>query len=67
MEARIVTDPAIFGGKPVIRGLRISVEMVLDLMRQGMDEREILSQYPLLEEEDIAACLRYAKAQHKPI
>jgi uncharacterized protein (DUF433 family) len=62
METRITSHPGIFGGKPVIRGLRISVEMVLDLLSQGMTPEEILSEYPVLEEEDIPACLRHAKA-----
>lgn len=61
METRITCDPKIFGGKPIIRGLRISVEMMLDLMSQGMATQQILAEYPLLEEADIAACLRYAK------
>lgn len=62
MEIRITSHPGIFGGKPVIRGLRISVEMILDLLSRGMTPDEILSEYPLLEREDIPACLRYAKA-----
>jgi uncharacterized protein (DUF433 family) len=62
MEIRITSQPGIFGGKPIVRGLRISVEMVLDLLSQGMTPEEILTEYPLLEKEDIAACLRHAKA-----
>ena len=62
MEPRITSDPKIFGGKPIVRGMRISVEMILDLMGQGMSEQEILSEYPLLEKEDLTACLRYARA-----
>ena len=62
MEARISSDPRIFNGKPIIRGLRISVEMILDLMSQGLTAEEILSEYPMLETEDLSACLRYAKA-----
>ena len=62
MENRITSHPGIFGGKPVIRGLRVSVEMVLDLLSQGMTPEEILSEYPVLEKEDISACLRHAKA-----
>ena len=58
---RITFNPDIFGGKPIIRGLRISVEMVLDLLSQGVSEDEILEDYPMLEREDIRACLAYAK------
>ena len=62
MEARISSDSRIFDGKPIVRGLRISVEMILDLMSQGMTTKEILSEYPALKTEDLSACLRYAKA-----
>jgi len=58
---RITFNPDIFGGKPIIRGMRISVEMVLDLLSQGVAEDEILEDYPILEKEDILACLTYAK------
>lgn len=58
---RITFNPEIFGGKPVIRGMRVSVEMVLDLLGQGATEEEILGDYPLLEKDDIRACLLYAK------
>ncbi len=61
MDVRITSDPGIFGGKPIVRGMRISVEMILDLMSQGMSQNEILAEYPLLESADITACLRYAK------
>jgi len=58
---RISFNPKIFGGKPIIRGLRISVEMILDLMSQGVSIQEILEDYPDLEIDDIRACLAYAK------
>ena len=58
---RITFNLNIFGGKPIIRGMRISVEMILDLLSQGVSEDEILEDYPLLEREDIRACLVYAK------
>lgn len=58
---RIAFNPDIFGGKPIIRGLRISVELVLDLLSQGVSEDELLEDYPVLEREDIRACLAYAK------
>ena len=59
---RITADPVIFGGKPIIRGLRISVELVLSLLAQGETVEAILDDYPGLEAEDIRACLAYAHA-----
>ena len=59
---RIVADPAIFGGKPIIRGLRISVELVLSLLAQGETWEAILTDYPDMERDDIRACLAYAHA-----
>jgi len=60
--ARVTADPAIFGGKPIIRGMRISVELVLSLLAQGESIEAILSDYPGLEREDVLACLAYAHA-----
>ena len=60
--SRIVSNPDIFGGKPIIRGLRIKVETVLALLEQGMTPEEILQDYPDLEMDDIRACLAYARA-----
>lgn len=57
---RIVIDPAILVGKPVIKGTRIAVEFVIDLLAQGWGEQEILRNYPGLTHEDILACLKYA-------
>ncbi|MFQ5823324.1 MAG: DUF433 domain-containing protein [bacterium] len=57
----ITINSNIFAGKPIIRGLRISVEMILDLLSQGVTNEEILEDYPDLELEDIYACLAYAK------
>ena len=57
---RIIVNPKIFGGKPIIRGMRISVETILGLLAQGMSYQEILEDYPELEYEDILACLEYA-------
>jgi uncharacterized protein (DUF433 family) len=59
---RITSDPAIFGGKPIIRGLRISVESILGLLAQGEPAAEILKDYPVLVPDDIQACLAYAHA-----
>jgi uncharacterized protein (DUF433 family) len=57
---RITIDPAICHGKPVVRGLRYPVEMILDLLSSGMSHEEILDDYPDLEREDILAVLEYA-------
>ena len=58
--ARITADPRIFKGKPIIRGMRISVEMILGLLAQGVTIDKILKDYPDLEYEDILACMAYA-------
>ncbi len=57
---RITANPKILGGKPVIRGTRISVEFILELLASDVSESEILQDYPHLSKEDISACLRYA-------
>ena len=59
---RITADPAIFGGKPIIRGMRVSVELILSLLAQGEKPEEILDDYPDLEPDDIRACIAYAHA-----
>lgn len=60
--SRITARPDVFGGKPIIRDLRISVELVLSLLAQGESSEDILSDYPGLEAADISACLAYAHA-----
>lgn len=60
-EPRITLDPAVLVGKPVVRGTRISVELVLDLMAQGWSEADILQSYPHLTRADIQACVAYAR------
>ncbi len=57
---RITIDPAICHGKPVVRGLRYPVEMILELLSSGMSHEDILADYPDLEREDILAVLEYA-------
>lgn len=57
---RITFDDNILRGKPVIRGIRISVEMILELLAKGSTNQEILEDYPDLEPEDIQAALTYA-------
>ena len=59
---RITADPQIFGGKPIVRGMRISVELVLGLLAHGAPIEEILDDYPDLELDDIHACIAYAHA-----
>lgn len=60
---RITFNPQQCGGRPCIRGLRIRVKDVLELLAAGESEAQILKDYPYLEVEDIRACLEYAAAQ----
>ena len=57
---RIVANPEILGGKPVVEGTRLSVEHVLGLLASGMSNDEIIADYPDLSEESIRAVLAYA-------
>ena len=57
---RIVTDPAICHGKPCVRGHRIWVSLILDLLADGMTIEQVLAQYPGLDVDDIRACMAYA-------
>ena len=58
---RIVIDESISTGKPVIKGTRLAVEFIIDLLAHGWSEAEILENYPGIVIEDIRACLEYAK------
>ena len=60
---RITVDPGQCGGRPCLRGLRIRVKDVLDLLAAGASRDEILADFPLLEAEDITAALEYAALQ----
>ncbi|MDA2924995.1 DUF433 domain-containing protein [Acidobacteria bacterium AH-259-L09] len=60
---RITFNPKQCGGHPCIRGMRIRVKDVLEMLAAGVTEQEILEDYPYLEAEDIRACLEYAAAQ----
>jgi uncharacterized protein (DUF433 family) len=60
LSERIVVDPEILAGKPVIRGARLAVEFILELLAAGQSEKEILDNYPGLTRDDILACLAYA-------
>ena len=57
---RITVNPSIFGGKPIVRGMRIAVEHVLGMLAAGDTAQVILEEYPFLEPEDIQACILYA-------
>jgi uncharacterized protein (DUF433 family) len=57
---RIAVDLETLAGKPVIRGTRLAVELILELLAAGQSETEILASYPGLTREDILACLSYA-------
>lgn len=61
--SRITTNPQVCLGKPCIRGMRIRVKDILDLLSAGASRAEILKDYPYLEDEDISAALAYAAAQ----
>ena len=56
---RIIVDPDILVGKPVIKGTRLSVEFLLGLLAQGWPEAELLRNYPGLERDDLVACRAY--------
>ena len=58
---RIVLDPKILAGKPVVRGTRLSVDFIIGLMADGWPEADIVRNYPGLTREDITACLAYAR------
>ena len=60
MFERITFDSQVMGGRACIRGMRITVSLVLSLVANGMKEAEIIEAYPYLEAEDIQACLNYA-------
>jgi uncharacterized protein (DUF433 family) len=59
-QDRIVVDPKVLTGKPVVYGTRISVELVVGLLAAGWSHAQILASYPHLTEEDVRACLSYA-------
>jgi uncharacterized protein (DUF433 family) len=57
---RVVCDPQIMTGKPVIRGTRLTVDFILNLLAHGLTEEEIREEYPGISKEDIRACLLFA-------
>lgn len=58
---RIIRDPTILAGKPVVQGTRLSVEHLIGLMADGWSEADILTDYPGLERADLSACLAHAR------
>ncbi len=60
LSERIVVDSKILAGKPVIRGTRLAIEFILELLAAGQSENDVLANYPGLAREDILACLSYA-------
>lgn len=62
MFDRITIEPGKMGGKPCVRGMRVPVALVVNLVANGMTDDEILAAYPYLETEDIRQCLLYAAA-----
>jgi uncharacterized protein (DUF433 family) len=63
LQDRIIVDPTILVGKPVVRGTRIPVSLILNLLRHGYDFDRILQAYPVLTTEDIQAAIQYAEAR----
>jgi uncharacterized protein (DUF433 family) len=62
MLDRITSDPAVLGGKPIVRGTRISVQMILEWIASGASRDDIVRKHPHLTVEDIEQALRYAAA-----
>jgi len=62
-KERIAVDPKILVGKPVIKGTRLAVEFIVDLLAQGWQESEIMRNYPGITHEDIAACLKQTSGE----
>ena len=60
LAERITIDPDLCNGKPTIRGLRITVQTILEFLGAGESENEILKQYPSLEKDDLIACIKFA-------
>ncbi|MDP1767294.1 MAG: DUF433 domain-containing protein [Nitrospirota bacterium] len=63
LAERITVNPAQCGGRPCIRGMRIRVIDVLDLLATGLTQQQVLKELPDLEAEDIPACLRFASSR----
>jgi uncharacterized protein (DUF433 family) len=61
-DDRIVIDPDVLAGKPIIKGTRLAVEFIIEILANGWSHEDILKNYPGLTSEDILACLSYASA-----
>ena len=59
---RIEINPEIAAGRPIVKGTRLTVELLIDLLAQGWSEQEVLENYPTITREDLLACLRHAGA-----
>lgn len=64
---RVTFDAAVMGGKPCIRGMRVTVGMIVGMLASGRDQREIISLYPYLEPEDISQALSYAAGRAEEV
>ena len=67
IEDRITIEPGKRGGKPIIRGMRITVHDVLEYLASGMSEQQILDDFPELAKDDIRACLRFAANRERKL
>lgn len=65
MNKKIISNPKILGGKPIIRGTRISVELIMSLLASGMEIKEILAEYPHLKKNDVKAAISFAGSRVK--
>ena len=58
-------NPEIAAGRPIVKGTRLTVELLIDLLAQGWSEQEVLENYPTITREDLLACLHYAGELHQ--
>jgi len=61
-KTRIVADPAVLTGKPIVKGTRLSVDFILSLLAEGWTESQVLENYPQLEHEDLKAVFAFVQA-----
>lgn len=61
LTGRITVEPAVLAGKPIVRGTRIPVDLILEQLGQGWSVDDIVDGYPHLEREDVLACIQYAR------
>jgi len=65
-QERIILNPEVLGGKPVVKGTRLAIEFIIELLAQGWATEDILRNYPGLTRDDIQACLGYASERPVP-